>query len=127
MLREESQEGALTLHKFSIHQRNSEDKVIENAELVMTIEPSGYEPYLSISNSTIQLPIFLGKDARTGEVNFSIIGIIIFIKLRNSGLESTSLISFIYPFTQFSILTHFIQQQQADQKVSIYVLERNSF
>lgn len=55
-----------------INVRNSEDKVIENAKVVMTIEPSGYEPYVSISNSPIQLPVFLGKDARTGEVNISI-------------------------------------------------------
>src|SRR5918911_306512 len=51
-----------------INVQNSEDKVIDDARVVMTIEPSGYEPYLSISNSTIKLPIFLGKDARTGEV-----------------------------------------------------------
>jgi hypothetical protein len=38
----------------------------------MTVEPSGYEPYVSLSNSPIQLPVFLGKDARTGEVNISI-------------------------------------------------------
>jgi hypothetical protein len=38
----------------------------------MMIEPSSYEPYLSITNTTIQLPIFLGKDARTGEVKDSI-------------------------------------------------------
>ncbi len=54
-----------------INVRNSEDKVIDNAKVVMTIEPSGYEPYVSISNSPIQLPVFLGKDARTGEVNIS--------------------------------------------------------
>jgi hypothetical protein len=56
-----------------INVRNSEDKVIDDARVIVTIEPSGYEPYLSISNSTIQLPIFLGKDARTGEVKDSII------------------------------------------------------
>ena len=55
-----------------INVRNSEDKVIDDARVVMTIEPSGYELYLSISNSTIQLPTFLGKDARTGEVKDSI-------------------------------------------------------
>jgi hypothetical protein len=55
-----------------INVRNSEDKVIDDARVIVTIEPSGYEPYLSISNSTIQLPIFLGKDARTGEVKDSI-------------------------------------------------------
>ena len=55
-----------------INVRNLEDIVIDDARVVMTIEPSGYEPYLSISNNTIQLPTFLGKDARTGEVKDSI-------------------------------------------------------
>ncbi|MFL6409017.1 MAG: hypothetical protein ACJ71F_18390 [Nitrososphaeraceae archaeon] len=55
-----------------INVRNSEDKLIENARVVMTIEPTSYESYLSISNSSIQLPAFLGKDARTGEVKDSI-------------------------------------------------------
>jgi hypothetical protein len=55
-----------------INVRNSEDEVIDDSKVVMTIEPSGYEPYVSISNSPLQLPVFLGKDARTGEVNFSI-------------------------------------------------------
>ena len=55
-----------------INVQSSEDKVIDDARVIVTIEPSGYEPYLSISNSTIQLPIFLGKDARTGEVKDSI-------------------------------------------------------
>ena len=55
-----------------INVRNSEDKVIDDSKVVMTIEPSEYEPYVSISNSPLQLPVFLGKDARTGEVNFSI-------------------------------------------------------
>src|SRR5687767_4553 len=55
-----------------INVRNSEDKVIDDAKVAMTIEPSGYEPYVSISNSPLQLPVFLGKDARTGEVNVSI-------------------------------------------------------
>jgi hypothetical protein len=55
-----------------VNVRNSEDKVIDNAKVVMTVEPSGYEPYVSLSNSPIQLPVFLGKDARTGEVNLSI-------------------------------------------------------
>jgi hypothetical protein len=55
-----------------INVQSSEDKVIDDAKVVMTLEPSGYEPYVSISNSLIQLPVFLGKDARTGEVNISI-------------------------------------------------------
>jgi hypothetical protein len=55
-----------------INVQSSEGKVIDDAKVVMTLEPSGYEPYVSISNSPIQLPVFLGKDARTGEVNVSI-------------------------------------------------------
>ncbi len=53
-------------------QSSEEDVVIDNAKVVVTIEPSGYEPYLSINNNPIQLPVFLGKDARTGEVKVSI-------------------------------------------------------
>ena len=58
-----------------INVQSSEDIVIDNAKAVVTIEPSGYEPYLSINNSPIQLPVFLGKDARTGEVKVSITAI----------------------------------------------------
>jgi hypothetical protein len=46
-----------------INVRGSEDKVINDTRIVMTIERSGYEPFLLLSNTTIQLPTFLGKDA----------------------------------------------------------------
>jgi hypothetical protein len=55
-----------------INVQSSEDTVIRDATAMITIEPSSYSPYLSISNSPIQLPVFLGQDARTGEVNVSI-------------------------------------------------------
>jgi hypothetical protein len=55
-----------------INVRGSEDKVINDTRIVMTIEPSGYEPFLLLSNTTIQLPTFLGKDARTGQVYVSV-------------------------------------------------------
>jgi hypothetical protein len=55
-----------------INVQSSEEIVVDNAKVVVTIEPSGYEPYLSINNSPIQLPVFLGKDARSGEVKVSI-------------------------------------------------------
>jgi hypothetical protein len=55
-----------------INVQSSEDMMIDDAKVVMTIEPPGYEPYISISNSPIQLPVFLGKDARAGEVKVSI-------------------------------------------------------
>ena len=51
---------------------SSEDKLIQNARILITIAPSGYEPFLSISNSNIEVPVFLGKDARTGEIKVSI-------------------------------------------------------
>jgi hypothetical protein len=51
---------------------SSEDKLIQNARILMIIEPSGYEPFLSVSNSNIEVPVFLGKDARTGEIKVSI-------------------------------------------------------
>ena len=51
---------------------SSEDKLIQNARILITIESSGYEPFLSISNSNIEVPVFLGKDARTGEIKVSI-------------------------------------------------------
>jgi hypothetical protein len=51
---------------------SSEDKLIQNARILVTIEPSGYEPFLSISNSNIEVPVFLGKDVRTGEIKVSI-------------------------------------------------------
>jgi hypothetical protein len=55
-----------------INVQSSEDMVIDDAKVVVTIDPTGYEPYISISNSPIQLPVFLGKDARAGEVKVSI-------------------------------------------------------
>jgi hypothetical protein len=55
-----------------INVQSSENKVIDNAKVVMTLDPYDYEPYVSISNSPTQLPVFLGKDARTGEFNVSI-------------------------------------------------------
>ena len=55
-----------------INVRNSEDKVIDDTRIVVTIEPSGYEPFLSLSNTIIQLLTFLGKDARTGQVHVSV-------------------------------------------------------
>ena len=51
---------------------SSEDKLVQNARILITIEPSGYEPFLSISNSNIEVPVFLGKDARTGEIKVSV-------------------------------------------------------
>jgi len=48
---------------------SSEDKIINDGRILMTIESFGYEPFLSLSNSAIQLPTFLRKDARTGQIH----------------------------------------------------------
>ncbi len=55
-----------------INVRSSEDRVIDDARIVMTIEPSDYGPFLSIGNSTIEMPMFFGKDVRRGEIKVSV-------------------------------------------------------
>lgn len=55
-----------------INVRSAEDEAIDDARIAITIEPAGYEPFLTISNSTIEMPVFLGKDARTGEIKVSV-------------------------------------------------------
>ncbi len=52
--------------------QNFEERAIEDARVTIMIEPSGFEPYLSISNQTVDLPQLLGKDAATGEIKVSI-------------------------------------------------------
>lgn len=36
------------------------------------IEPSGYQPYLSVNKQTVELPDLRSKDARTGQMSFTI-------------------------------------------------------
>lgn len=52
--------------------RSCEDKVISHGRKVMTIERSGYESFLSLSNSTIQMLTFLRKYARTRQIHVSL-------------------------------------------------------
>jgi hypothetical protein len=52
--------------------QNFEERAIDDTKVMIMIEPSGYEPYLSISNQTVDLPQLLGKDAATGEIKVSI-------------------------------------------------------
>src|SRR5689334_23913457 len=42
---------------------NYEDRSISDARVTITMHPSGYEPYFSISNQTLRLPLMLGKNA----------------------------------------------------------------
>jgi hypothetical protein len=51
--------------------QNSEDRVIDDARVVITVEPEVGETYLSISNNTVDLPA-LHTGARTGEMEVSI-------------------------------------------------------
>ena len=52
--------------------QNFEERPIGDARVIILIEPSGYEPYLSISNQTTELPQLPGKDAATGEIHVAI-------------------------------------------------------
>ena len=40
--------------------------------IVITIQPSGYEPFLSLSNKTVNLPILFSKYARIGDMTIQV-------------------------------------------------------
>ena len=46
--------------------QNLEMRPITEAQVVIFIEPSGYQSYLVIQNQTVHLPDLHGRDARTG-------------------------------------------------------------
>ena len=46
--------------------QNLEMRPITEAQVVIVIEPSGYQSYLIIQNQTVHLPDLHGRDARTG-------------------------------------------------------------
>lgn len=48
--------------------QNLETRPITDAQVVIVIEPSGYQSYLTIQNQTVQLPYLHGRDARTGQM-----------------------------------------------------------
>ncbi|HXG06545.1 MAG TPA: hypothetical protein VNI77_04375 [Nitrososphaera sp.] len=52
--------------------QNLEDRAITDGRVVITIEPSGYQPYLSIDRPSVDLPDMLSKDARTGQMHVTI-------------------------------------------------------
>lgn len=52
---------------ISFNVENSENRVIDDAKVVVTVEPEVGYTYLSLSNSTIKLPV-MNPDARTGEI-----------------------------------------------------------
>jgi hypothetical protein len=48
--------------------QNLETRPIMEAQVVIVIEPSGYQSYLIIQNQTVQLPDLHSRDARTGQM-----------------------------------------------------------
>jgi len=58
--------------KIVFNVQNLEDRSINSSKVLVVIEPSQYQPYLTISNPVIVLPKLQGKDARTGEIPVTI-------------------------------------------------------
>jgi hypothetical protein len=58
--------GESTMILFNV--QNLETRPITDAQVVIVIEPSGYQSYLTIQNQTVQLPDLHGRDARTGQM-----------------------------------------------------------
>jgi len=54
--------------KILFNVQNLEMRPIIDAQVVIVIEPSSYQPYLTIQNQTTELPDLHGKDARTGQM-----------------------------------------------------------
>ncbi len=48
--------------------QNLEMRPITDGQVVIIIEPSGYQSYLTIQNQTVQLPDLHSRDARTGQI-----------------------------------------------------------
>ena len=48
--------------------QNLEMRPIIDGQVIIVIEPSGYQPYLTIQNQTVQLPDMHSRDARTGQI-----------------------------------------------------------
>jgi hypothetical protein len=54
--------------KILFNVQNLEMRPITDAQVVIVIEPSGYQSYLTIQNQTVQLPDLHSRDARTGQM-----------------------------------------------------------
>ncbi len=48
--------------------QNLEMRPITDGQVIIIIEPSGYQSYLTIQNQTVQLPDLHSRDARTGQI-----------------------------------------------------------
>jgi hypothetical protein len=49
-----------------------EMRPIINGQVIIVIEPSGYQSYLTIQNQTVQLPDLHSRDSRTGQIEVTI-------------------------------------------------------
>ncbi|AFU57441.1 hypothetical protein Ngar_c04970 [Candidatus Nitrososphaera gargensis Ga9.2] len=58
--------------KIVFNVQNLESRAITDARVVTVIEPSSYQPYLSIDRPTVDLPDLQSKDARTGQMQVMI-------------------------------------------------------
>lgn len=47
--------------------QNNEPRLVNDSKVQIILEPSGYHPYISISDPVIELPAMLASDSRTGE------------------------------------------------------------
>jgi hypothetical protein len=54
--------------KILFNVQNLEMRPIIDGQVIIVIEPSGYQPYLTIQNQTVQLPDMHSRDARTGQI-----------------------------------------------------------
>jgi hypothetical protein len=54
--------------KILFNVQNLEMRPITDGQVVIVIEPSGYQSYLTIQNQTVQLPDLHSRDARTGQM-----------------------------------------------------------
>lgn len=62
--------GEATRIVFNV--QNLESRSITDARVVTVIEPSSYQPYLSIDRPTVELPDLQSRDARTGQMQITI-------------------------------------------------------
>jgi hypothetical protein len=53
--------------KIVFNVQSSEDRPINDSAVTITVEPSGSQQYLIISEPVVKLPPMLAKDSRTGE------------------------------------------------------------
>lgn len=58
--------------KILFNVQNLEMRPIIDGQVIIVIEPSGYQSYLTIQNQTVQLPDMHSRDARTGQIEVMI-------------------------------------------------------